>query len=198
MSPDVLEKAAEPFFTTKERGQGTGLGLAQVYGFLRQCGGDLRITSTPGAGATIELLFARAKAQVAHLPAAPTAAYALIHPAAGRKSLIVIDDDEAVRAVLVDALRGAGYTVAEAASGQAGLDILKSWTPSAAIIDFIMPGMNGAEVARRAQAQIPGLPVIFVSGYFNTAALDEIADAVILRKPVDLEGLQRTVASVVH
>ncbi|MHB8285204.1 MAG: ATP-binding protein [Caulobacteraceae bacterium] len=198
MDAEVAEKAVEPFFTTKERGQGTGLGLAQVYGFLRQCGGDLRITSAPGAGATIELLFAKAQAPVVAAAQAPKTAQAVISAAAGPKSLIVIDDDEAVRAVLVDALRAAGYQVAEAASGAAGLEILKSWTPSAAIIDFIMPGMNGAEVARRAQAQIPGLPVIFVSGYFNTAALDEIADAVIVRKPVDLEGLQRTVASVVH
>ena len=200
MSPDVAEKAVEPFFTTKERGRGTGLGLAQVYGFVRQCGGDLRIESEPGRGTTIHLLFpcARPPARIASVNVSSGVDPTLSRRAEERRTLLVIDDDDSVRAVLVEALRGAGYEVTEARNGQAGLDALERLQPSAAIIDFIMPGMNGAEVARRARLVMPELPVVFVSGYFDTAALEGISGATIVRKPIDLEGLQRTITSVLH
>ena len=200
MSPDVAEKAVEPFFTTKERGRGTGLGLAQVYGFVRQCGGDLRIESESGRGTTIHLLFpcARPPAAIAGVSVSSGGDPTLSRRSEERQTLLVIDDDDSVRAVLVEALRGAGYEVMEARDGQAGLEALERLQPSAAIIDFIMPGMNGAEVARRARLVMPDLPVVFVSGYFDTAALDGISGAMIVRKPIDLEGLQRTIASVLH
>ena len=102
------------------------------------------------------------------------------------------------RSVLVETLRGAGFNVVEASNGDDGLIHLQSLTPAAAVIDFLMPGMNGAEVARRAQLILPGLPIIFVSGYFDTVALDGIDGAVVLRKPFDLEGLNRAVSSAVH
>ncbi len=198
MSPEVADRAVEPFFTTKERGKGTGLGLAQVYGFVRQCGGDLRIERAPGGGASIQLLFpcaapARPVAEAA-APAAgpPTPAVGMV------RSLLVIDDDDAVRSVLVEALRSAGYEVAEARDGPSGLDALKHLQPSAAIIDFIMPGMNGAEVARLARLVMPRLPVVFVSGYFDTVALDGISGAIVVRKPIDIDSLQRTISSVLH
>ena len=201
MADEVIEKSVEPFFTTKERGKGTGLGLAQVYGFVRQCGGDLRITSEVGRGSTIELLLPCVEAPVqsellsgARIGDPPPAAAAT--PAT--RTLLVIDDDDGVRTVLVEALRAAGYTVADASDGITGLDLLKRLAPAAAIIDFIMPGMNGAEVARRARVQMPEIPVIFVSGYFDTVALDGISGAIIVRKPIDLDGLQRTVSSVLH
>ena len=199
MSAEVLEKAVEPFFTTKEPGKGTGLGLAQVYGFVRQCGGDMRIESEPGRGATVRLLFQHTAAL------APASASPRAQPSQGRagadgrrRSILVIDDDDSVRAVLVEALDAAGYEVVEARDGPSGLEALQRLHPSAAIIDFIMPGMHGAEVARRARLLLPDLPVIFVSGYFDTAALDAISGAVVVRKPVDLEGLQRTLSSIVH
>ena len=200
MSSEVAGKAVEPFFTTKERGKGTGLGLAQVYGFVRQCGGDLRIDSAPGQGASVLLLFPCARAPDEAELAEASSETGPGRPASEgrRRSLLVIDDDDSVRAVLVDALRGAGYEVTEARDGQSGLDALERLQPSAAIIDFIMPGMNGAEVARRARLIMPGLPVVFVSGYFDTAALDGISGALIVRKPIDLDGLQRTVSSVLH
>ena len=114
------------------------------------------------------------------------------------RSLLVIDDDDAVRSVLVEALRSAGYEVAEARDGPSGLDALKHLQPSAAIIDFIMPGMNGAEVARLARLVMPRLPVVFVSGYFDTVALDGISGAIVVRKPIDIDSLQRTISSVLH
>ena len=199
MSAEVAEKAVEPFFTTKERGKGTGLGLAQVYGFIRQCGGDLRIESEPGRGTTILLLLPCAAAPAERVaPGVQSAQPAPARMEERRRCILVIDDDDSVRAVIVDGLRMVGYEVIEARDGDAGLDALTRVQPAAAIIDFIMPGMNGAEVARRARQLLPDLPVIFVSGYFDTEALSGIAGATIMRKPVDLDGLQRTISSVLH
>jgi CheY-like chemotaxis protein len=110
------------------------------------------------------------------------------------KSVLVIDDDDAVRRVIVEALRAEGYTVMEASDGLAGLRCMEKELPSAAIIDFVMPDMNGAELARLAQQRYPALPIIFVSGYSDTLALDGIAGAVVLRKPFELEHLQQAVS----
>ncbi|WP_141653140.1 ATP-binding protein [Phenylobacterium immobile] len=197
MTPAVAQRATEPFFTTKERGKGTGLGLAQVYGFVRQSGGDLTIRSAPGDGSTIELLFQPAAADESR--GAATVAEASRAKAAGksrRSMILVIDDDVDVRAVIADALRGAGYEVTEAEDGPSGLAALANIAPAAAIIDFVMPGMDGAEVGRRARVLHPNLPLIFVSGYFDTAALDAVPGATVLHKPVNLDGLQRAVSSV--
>jgi signal transduction histidine kinase len=199
MSAEVAAKAVDPFFTTKERGKGTGLGLAQVYGFVRQCGGDLRIETELGRGTTVELLLPCAERPAAEPPTDRAAERAASPASLGRQRLLlVIDDDDGVRAVLVDTLREAGFEVIEACNGADGLSLLDGHVPAAAIIDFLMPGLNGAEVARLAQTRQPGLPIIFVSGYADTIALDGIAGAVVLRKPFDIDGLQRTVASVLH
>jgi DNA-binding response OmpR family regulator len=101
----------------------------------------------------------------------------------------VIDDDEAVRAVLIRGLADAGFDVGEASDGLTGLALIGARLPEVAVIDFMMPGMNGAEVARRAQIAQPGLPIVFVSGYSDTLALDGIAGATVLRKPFDAEAL---------
>jgi len=197
MTADVAAQAIEPFYTTKDRGKGTGLGLAQVYGFVRQCGGDLRITSAPGLGTTIELLFP----SVAGLTASAHGgrlAKTKASPRGRGQTVLVIDDDDSVRAILVDMLLAAGFQVEQASDGETGLGHLDRITPAAAIIDFVMPGMNGAEVARRAKARLPDLPIIFVSGYHDTLALDGISGATVLRKPFDLEDLRRAISSVLH
>ncbi len=192
MTPEVARQAVEPFFTTKERGKGTGLGLAQVYGFVTQCGGSLRIDSAPGAGATIELRLKRAEAPEA--PAAePVVRPIEVVPGAGQ-TVLVIDDDDSVRAVLVETLRGAGYSVVEASDGLQGLARLDNIRPDVAVVDFLMPGMNGDEVGRRLQRSLPELPILFVSGYYDTLALDGISGATVLRKPFDDRALLRAVA----
>ena len=198
MTKETIAQAVEPFFTTKERGKGTGLGLAQVYGFVRQCGGDLRITSEVGRGTTVEMLLpcapqaqgteASSQGQVAGIDRAQ---------ATGRQ-VLVIDDDDSVRAVIVDALTSAGFLVIEANDGASGLALLERSFPAAAVIDFIMPGMNGAEVAKIAQQRQPGLPIVFISGYSDTVALDDIAGAIVLRKPFDIAGLSRALHTVLH
>jgi signal transduction histidine kinase len=192
MTPDVARQAIEPFFTTKERGKGTGLGLAQVYGFVTQCGGSLRIDSAPGAGTRIELRLKRAEAPAAPVIEADDAPVEMIEGAG--QTVLVIDDDDSVRAVLVETLKGAGYSVVEAADGLEGLAKLDAVKPDVAVVDFLMPGMNGDEVGRRLQRTMPKLPILFVSGYYDTLALDGISGAAVLRKPFDDRTLLNAVA----
>ena len=190
MSAEVVAKSIEPFFTTRERGRGTGLGLAQVYGFVRQCEGDLLIDSQPGRGTTIEMLLPKTEAPLGDASGIQRRMSPQVGPGDGRRRLLVIDDDDAVRGVLVELLTEAGYEVSAAVGGAEGLAVLERFAPDAAVIDFLMPGMNGAEVARRARAIYPRLPVVFVSGYSDTVALESIRDAVVLRKPFHGEQLQ--------
>jgi signal transduction histidine kinase/CheY-like chemotaxis protein len=198
MTPEVVSHAVEPFFTTKERSKGTGLGLAQVYGFANQCGGDLKIFSQPGVGTTIQIRLPRVAAPelAPTKPVIPT----LPQPSRGGdgQTVLVIDDDDSVRTVLVETLKRSGFEVIEASGGEEGLRHIQTVTPAAAIIDFIMPGMNGAEVARRLQRALPNLPIIFVSGYFDTLALDGISGAVVLRKPFNVDGLNQAVSSALN
>ena len=198
MAEDVAAHAIEPFFTTKERDKGTGLGLAQVYGFVRQCGGDMRIVSAVGAGTSVEILLPCAEPSLLASPKESGSRQMPTVRAGTGQEVLVVDDDDAVRAVIVDALTAAGFKVLEASSGEAGLSLLEAAFPVAAVIDFLMPGMNGAEVARLAQRRRPGLPVVFVSGYSDTVALDGIVGAVVLRKPFDIGALDRALRSVLH
>lgn len=115
-----------------------------------------------------------------------------------KATILVIDDDDDVRAILTEALRSNGYEVHEARDGLAGLKILQSLSPALVIIDFLMPDLNGADVARRAQTLRPGLPVIFVSGYSDTMALESIPGALFLRKPFGIDRLERAVSSLLH
>jgi signal transduction histidine kinase/CheY-like chemotaxis protein len=195
MTPEVANRAVEPFFTTKERGKGTGLGLAQVFGFTTQCSGELNIVSKPGMGTTVTIRLPRVPPTAESGVVAPLA-FAPVEVRRGKGQIVlVIDDDDSVRGVLVETLRAADFEVIEASGGEEALRRVETVTPDAAIIDFIMPGMNGDEVARRLKRRLPQLPIIFVSGYFDTLALDGISGAVILRKPFDVEGLNKVVAS---
>ncbi len=193
MTPEVLAQAIEPFFTTRERGKGTGLGLAQVYGFVRQCEGDLHIESEPGSGTTVEMLLPRTEPPTVDVAKPAPDVAGSVRLAANRQRVLVVDDDDAVRAVLVELLDEAGYAVTEARDGPSALARLEELHPHVAVIDFLMPGINGADLARQAQVRRPGLPVVFVSGYADTLALDGIAGATVLRKPFRADELQRAV-----
>ena len=198
MSPEVAARATEPFFTTKEHGKGTGLGLAQVYGVIKQCGGELRIDSKVGRGTTIDILLPAshehttvASDAAMHVAQVPRPAFSEIQP------LLLIDDDDFVRTAVAEVLRIDGYHVVEANDGVSALRVLETLNPCVAVIDFLMPGLNGAQVARAAQQKLPKLPIIFVSGYADTIALDKISGAVVLRKPVPPTQLLNAVASAV-
>jgi len=193
MPPDVLERAFEPFFTTKEVGKGTGLGLSMVYGMARQSGGTARIESAPGKGTAVKLLFREADEaalEASPRPDEPAAATAAPEPL----SVLVIDDDPDVRGFIVEALEEQGYTVREAADGHEGIAEATRETPDLIVLDFIMPGLSGAEVARQLRERSPDLPILFVSGYSETEAVKSTApDAPLLAKPFRAEALQKAV-----
>jgi hypothetical protein len=194
MAPDVLARAAEPFYSTKPLGKGTGLGLAQVYGIAQQAGGTLRIDSEPGKGTSVHILLPvvaepmPGEAGEARPAGAPAGAIA------GAR-ILVVDDDGDVRAFLAESLEGFGCTVVSAASGAEGLEAMRDWRPDLALIDYAMPGMHGAEVARAARERHPALPIVFVTGYAESeqleAALD--GDVPVLRKPFTLAELAAAV-----
>jgi CheY-like chemotaxis protein len=189
MAPEIAARAFDPFFTTKETGKGTGLGLSQVYGIARQAGGTARIESRPGVGTTVRLFLRQTEAAP---DADEPATEADAAPGAHAATVLVVDDDPDVRRFLVDSLDALGYRVEAAPDGRSGLAVLERADPDVLMVDFAMPGMNGAEVARAARAMRPGLPIVFASGYAETAAIEQVAgpDTVVLRKPFRIDELQ--------
>jgi CheY-like chemotaxis protein len=185
--PELLGKVFDPFFTTKAIGRGTGLGLSQVYGIARQCGGAARIESELGTGTRIDIWLPLAEAEAAHPiegPRAVTAAHG--H---GEK-ILVVDDDPDVRRFIVQCLEALDYEVSEAEDGEAGLACLMKDRPQLLVVDFAMPGLNGAAVAAKARAHCPTLPVILVTGYADTRAVEKVVgDDWVIRKPFKVEEL---------
>ena len=189
MSPEVAARAFEPFFTTKEVGKGTGLGLSMVYGVARQSGGTARIESVPGAGTTVKLYFRHAAAH--HGEAGEDASDAEVaERARHHASILVIDDDPDVRDFIVASLSELGHRVRDAGDGATGLDSFAAERPDLVVIDFIMPGLSGADVARRILEMAPDQRLLFVSGYSETEAISRVApDAPLLTKPFRAEAL---------
>jgi signal transduction histidine kinase len=188
--PDVVSRVFDPFFTTKPVGKGTGLGLSQVYGIARQAGGATRIFSEEGAGTTVQI-WLPLRERVAARSEAETDAEA---NAVGDKRVLVVEDDSEVRGMLVESLRMLGYTVTEAADGQAGLDRLVDDHPDLLMVDFAMPGMNGIDVIAAARKLRADLPVILATGYADVDIADlAVERCTILRKPFQLDDLARTV-----
>ena len=192
MDEEVVAKAFEPFFTTKEVGKGTGLGLSMVYGVARQSGGTARIESTPGEGTVVRLYFRRAE-QPAEESAAESRKAA--RKAARRKaSVLVIDDDPDVREFICGSLADYGYAVRGAVDGGTGLEAFEERRPDLVILDFAMPGLSGSEVAARMLREVPGQPILFVSGYNETEAIRAAApDAQLLAKPFRPDALDAAV-----
>jgi PAS domain S-box-containing protein len=193
MPPEIADRAFEPFFTTKEVGKGTGLGLSMVYGMARQSGGAARIESRLGEGTTVKLFFRAADGDVAKDAAAdPDQPHA--EPQRIPASVLIIDDDPDVRGFIADALEEQGYRVRQASDGREGLAALDREKSDLVIIDFVMPEMSGAEVARAIQADDPEQPILFVSGYSETEAVKRTAPEVpLLAKPFRAEALQKAV-----
>ncbi|MDB5616700.1 PAS domain-containing sensor histidine kinase [Tardiphaga sp.] len=191
MTPEVLAKAYEPFFTTKPVGKGSGLGLAQVLGFAKQSGGGVRIDSTQGQGTSVKVYLPRsAKPQaVEHSFGKIDSVGRLPGPA---RLVLLVDDDAAVREITSALLHEMGCTVIEAGSGGAALDLLEAQAHcDLLVLDFAMPGMNGAEVAREVMQRRPGLPILFVTGYADITALQNVGEDRIVQKPFRNDDLQR-------
>ena len=192
MPPEVIERAFEPFFTTKEVGKGTGLGLSMVYGMARQSGGTARIESAPDKGTAVTLLFRTASAA----PPDPKPAEEAVAPAAAAEPLtvLVIDDDPDVRDFIATALEEQGYQVIPASDGDDGVEQFERARPDLVIVDFIMPGLSGADVARQIRAKVADQPILFVSGYSETDAVKRTApDAPLLTKPFRADALHKAV-----
>ncbi len=192
MTPEVAAKAFDPFFTTKPIGQGTGLGLSMIYGFVQQSGGQVRIHSEPGQGTTVCLYLPR------HLgmpeKAGTPAELAQAPRARQGETVMVVDDEATVRMLMRDVLDDLGYGVIEAEDGTSGLEILRSATRIDLLItDVGLPGgMNGRQVADAARTPRPGLKVLFVTGYAETAVLSHghlEPGMHVLTKPFAMEAL---------
>jgi PAS domain S-box-containing protein len=193
MPPEVAAQAFEPFFTTKPAGQGTGLGLSMAYGFAKQSGGHIRIYSEPGHGTSIKLYLPRSLEKELEAP----------RPAAGpveggSETILVVEDDLAVQATVVQTLQRLGYRVLRASDAQAALSILQSGVQVDLLFtDVVMPGpLRSTELAQRARHLLPGLAVLFTSGYTHNAIihggrLDPGVE--LLSKPYRQEDLARRI-----
>jgi CheY-like chemotaxis protein len=186
MPPEILAKVFEPFFTTKPIGKGSGLGLSQVFGVAKQSGGGVRVDTAVGEGTSVKIYLPRATEGVSATPSPPPAAPLL----KGGAVILLVDDDSAVREVTAGILHDLGYGVIEAGSGGAALEILDTRTAiDLMLLDFAMPGMNGAEVAKEAKGRRPDLPILFATGFADAAALLVAPEAEIIHKPFVEEEL---------
>ena len=201
MRPEVLARAAEPFFTTKA-GKGTGLGLATVHGFVRQSGGRLEIGSAPGRGTAVRMLFPAASGDAEAAPP-PSRAEAVLDSKGGRETVLVVDDDRGVLDLAVHHLTALGYRVLPARGGEEALEVLERAEGRVDLLftDIAMPGgMNGLVLAGRARALRPGLRVLFATGHSDDLVVRETptpgGGADVLGKPysrIDLAGRVRAV-----
>ncbi|MFT3965633.1 MAG: PAS domain-containing protein [Sphingobium sp.] len=168
MEPDVLAKAFDPFFTTKPIGQGTGLGLSMIYGFVRQSGGYVDIASKPGAGTTVTLYLRHDRQEIAAVQdGEPGTA-----PGGRGECILVVEDDPAVRLLVVEVLGSLGYAIIQAADGREAMRILEEVPPIRLLLtDVGLPGMNGRQLADYAREKIPGLHILFMTGYAEHARI---------------------------
>ena len=193
MSEEVLQHAFEPFFTTKEVGKGTGLGLATVYGIIRQSGAWIDVDSRLGQGTTFHVLIPRHEGE-----AAPEAATVASTVARGSGSVLLVEDDPMVRRMTAGMLRSMGYSVVPAAAPDEALAVMRSQTRRFDLLlaDVVMPGMSGPELREQIEVLQPGIPTLFVSGYAPEAVtrrgLSEDS-AEFLQKPFSFDELSHKV-----
>ena len=200
MPHDVVARAFDPFFTTKAIGQGTGLGLSMIYGFVRQSGGDVKIDSNLGRGTSIRLYLPRYSGKID--PDEEHASVSELHAAQLGEVVVVIDDEPVVRGLIVDVLGELGYQALEAEDGPTGLALLQTSTRVDLLItDIGLPGLNGRQVADAARTSRPNLKVLFMTGYAETAAVAEgFLDhgMSLLTKPFAMEVLATRIRSIIE
>jgi two-component system, cell cycle sensor histidine kinase and response regulator CckA len=196
MDEETLAHAFEPFYTTKPRDKGTGLGLATVYGIVEQCGGHIQLTSEPGVGTRFEVALPLVDASELTDGESPAQ-----EPAdGGRETILLAEDEDAVRALARETLEGKGYRVLEARNGVEALATARSagWI-DLLVTDVVMPQMGGGELARQLQAERPGIKVLFISGYPDDALVRHgvlEGSAPLLPKPFSLTEFARKVREI--
>lgn len=199
MDDEVKAHLFEPFFTTKERGQGTGLGLSTVYGIVRQNGGHIGVDSELGQGTTFRIYLPRT--EETRMPIRAPSRDVSPRAIHGSETILMVEDEGAVRQLATHILKGHGYQVLCAGNGAEALRLSREHQGAIDLLvtDVVMPGMNGEQLARRLQSERPGLRVLFMSGYSDELmaryrVLDE--DSAFLAKPFTLEALARKVRAV--
>jgi len=171
MTPDIVEKAVDPFFTTKPVGKGTGLGLSQVYGFVKQSGGHFRIYSEPQQGTTVKIYLPRLFGPPVEMPPPPVRAKPAPHNEL-KHTVLLVEDDERVRQFALEALRDLGYRVVEADSAARAIAHLQTGAPVDLLLtDIVMPETNGRQLAEQALRLKPGLPVLYMTGFTRNAVV---------------------------
>jgi PAS domain S-box-containing protein len=194
MSPEVRARAIEPFFTTKEAGAGTGLGLSMVYGFMKQLNGHARLYSEVGRGTRVSLYFPYADASALIEPEEDEEAI----PSGNGETILVVEDDPDVRIVTVSRLESLGYTVRVAVDGASALAVLAAGpNPDLALVDVVMPGgMDGHELADEIEKRAPNVRIILTSGYSPRLAAGSTNSRPFLSKPASRAKLAQLVAKV--
>jgi CheY-like chemotaxis protein len=195
MDPATLDRATEPFFTTKPPGQGTGLGLAMVKSFTEQSGGALSITSKSGAGTTVVMWLPQAVGDAVPGRRDEDGEITMTSPASAR--VLVIDDDDLVRETLAASLEDIGFATLVAASGPEALALIEGGEGVDALVcDLSMPDMNGVATIQQARALRPGLPCFLLTGYIGErAALSAAGTFTLIRKPVSAQALAVLIAT---
>ncbi|MEN8196813.1 MAG: response regulator, partial [Pseudomonadota bacterium] len=190
----------EPFFTTKEVGSGTGLGLSTVYGIIKQTGGYLFVDSPgEGQGTTFDIFFARQHAAASSV--SDDAHAEIAADLTGGGTVLLVEDEDAVRLFSARALRNKGYKVIEAKTGEAALELLDGGPYDLLVTDMVMPRVDGAQVIREARKLLPALPVICISGYTEESVLKEVESLDKLRflsKPFSLKQLAGAVKEAIE
>jgi len=209
MTPEVQSHLFEPFFTTKEQGKGTGLGLSVVYGIVRQSGGDVLVESELGRGSTFRVCLPRLGASEAVVEAALRPIAEEAPPAAaraartGKGTVLLVEDEDAVRALAREFLTLFGYEVVETSSGEEALRVFEQVkeTIDVVVTDLIMPGMGGVDLAKKLVRIKPGLRVLLVSGYARDTLEDlefKSEGFAFLQKPYTMEDFARRIANLLR
>jgi CheY-like chemotaxis protein len=198
MSPEVKEHIFEPFFTTKEKVKGTGLGLSTVYGIVKQSGGNIWFYSEPERGTTFKVYLPRVDEPIKEIRERAVSE----EIPRGSETILAVEDEEEVRKLTVQILKGQGYTVLEASTGEEALKVAKENSGDGIgllLTDVVMPGMSGPELARSLEPLLPKIKVLYMSGYTDNAivhhgVLDEEANYI--QKPFSLDSLARKVREI--
>jgi CheY-like chemotaxis protein len=197
IQPDIMPRVFDPFFTTKGVGEGSGIGLSQVYGFARESGGHVKIRSEVGVGTTVSLYLPHS---TEHEPAVvPKSRPVPLPQKSADETVLVVEDERIVLAAAIETIRGLGYRVVWAVNAGKALEILKSEEPVDILFsDVVMPGMSGVELARCAREMRRDLPVLLASGYSEEIVAGGAAACFeFVRKPYDGNGLARALQRAV-
>jgi CheY-like chemotaxis protein len=198
MTEEVLDRAFEPFFSTKAVGEGTGLGLSQVYGFIKQSGGHVKIYSEPDEGTTVKVYLPRF---VVDMDATGREEVRELQQGEPGETILVVEDDEDVRAYLIETLTDLNYHALRAHDSASAFAVLERPEIHIDLLltDVVLPGMNGRELARRAQVIRPGLKVLFMTGYSRNAIVHQgrlDPDVELIQKPITQDQLANRIRAL--